>query len=143
MAGRWETACFPDVPADVGSSCRAPNGELRAALCLTNTCADLGALGLCSASCATEPCPPGTACADLNDRRRLCLRPCGPDFACASDPLLGCVPPDGMGASGFSVRDGPDGATYCAPRRCQIDADCGPAGQCQEDPQAPSCVRRM
>jgi PKD repeat protein len=140
--GDWVRACFVDFPADFGAPCRGGNDRLQDDLCLTGTCSDLGALGLCSLECPTDRCPNGTTCATFGDGRHLCLRRCDPDFACAEDPLLSCVPPGRTGALGFSVTAAPAEATFCAPKPCDRDTDC-PSGVCQDDPQMSHCVRRM
>jgi PKD repeat protein len=139
----WQRACFPEVPADLGASCRSPAGLLRPEQCVSGACADLGALGLCTLDCATASCPDGTACAELGDRRHVCLRPCAAGFACDADPLLACSAPGTPGPLGFTVKDAPAGTRYCGPRPCQGDSDCGPIGRCIEDGQGGTCTRRM
>jgi PKD repeat protein len=136
---RWARACFPGTPAlgDVGSPCRDPEGTLSPAACLSGVCADLGALGLCTATCSlAAPCPTGSSCAKLGDGRSLCLRDCHASQDCARDPLLGCVTPGATGSLGFTIDGAPAGATYCAPRTCTVPADCAPAGTCIDH-----CVR--
>src|SRR5262249_20048159 len=44
---RWTHACFPRALGDVGDPCRDPDGTLAGAACVSGTCADLGALGVC------------------------------------------------------------------------------------------------
>jgi PKD repeat protein len=130
---RWTHACFPHALGDVGDPCRDPGGALAGAACVSGTCADLGALGVCTASCgASAPCPSNAACALLGDGRALCLATCAGAGDCARDPLLACQPPGGAGggALGFTVPDGAPGASYCAPRPCATAADCAPAGAC-------------
>jgi hypothetical protein len=138
----WAGACFPALLGDVGDPCRAGNGELQNGLCAGGACQDLGALGLCSLDCATRPCPDGTRCAAFNDGRQLCLRACGADAPCREDPLLACAAPGRAGPLGFKVMDAPAGATFCAPRACDVDAQCAPAGVCAGDPTAGHCRRR-
>src|SRR5262249_37565832 len=113
-------------------------GALSGTACVSGSCADLGALGLCTVSCGpNDPCPTSSACAQLGDGRALCLRACAAATDCTRDPLLACQAPGGGGALGFSVADGARGATYCAPRPCSKDIDCAPAGVCS----AGHCVR--
>jgi PKD repeat protein len=127
----WVGICFPPALGDVGQPCRGPDGALSSAACLTGTCANVGALGLCTASCdATDPCPSGSACARFGDGRSMCLAICAATGDCARDPLLACVAPGGAGTLGFTVADGTPGTTYCAPRHCTTGADCAPAGVC-------------
>src|SRR6185503_20290547 len=87
----WTRGCLPvGVRRDVGASCRDANGALASELCTTATCADIGALGVCSAACDTGlPCPDGTACALLPGGAQLCLPTCTVKEDCAADPLLG------------------------------------------------------
>jgi PKD repeat protein len=128
---RWTHACFPRALGDVGDPCRDPDGVLAGAACVSGTCADLGALGVCTASCgAGAPCPSNAACALLGDGRALCLATCTGSADCARDPLLACLPPGGAGALAFTVPDNTGGATYCAPRPCTTATDCAPAGTC-------------
>jgi hypothetical protein len=115
----------------VGDTCRDATGALDDDLCATGRCADLGALGVCSAACGGgAPCPPGSACAKLGDGRSLCLRACGNDFGCDRDPLLGCEPAGSAGPLGFQDTPPVAGATYCAPRKCAAKTECAPAGTC-------------
>src|SRR5204863_5279196 len=86
---RWALACVPPALRDVGQPCRDATGALDDDGCATGRCADLGALGVCSSSCAAgAECPPGSACATLGNGQSLCVRTCGRDFACDRDPLL-------------------------------------------------------
>ena len=130
---RWVRGCLPlGVLADLGAPCRSAAGALDDATCATGTCADLGALGSCTAVCdADEPCPGTTACARMPDGRQLCLLDCGAGGAtCTRDPLLTCsAPVGGDGGAGYQV-DAAAGATYCAPKACVDDSKCAPAGRC-------------
>jgi hypothetical protein len=72
----WVRGCFPDYPGPIGRNCRATSGLLRPELCVTGTCADLGALGACSLDCTSASCPAGTGCLAFTDGRRLCLPTC-------------------------------------------------------------------
>src|SRR5262249_16624337 len=91
--------------------------------CATGSCADVGALGVCSASCDdTHPCPDASACAQLAGGRSLCLLSCTSDGDCASDPLLACVSVPAPGASGY--------VNGCAARVCSGDVACVPSGRC-------------
>jgi hypothetical protein len=140
-SGTWTRACFVDFPRDLGATCRGANGGLQNELCLGGRCADLGALGVCSLDCSTKDCPAGTACAAFGDGRRLCLAPCADASSCHDDPLLGCVAPGGTGPLGFTVAGPPvNGATFCAPRACDTDPACAPAGICAGLPNG-HCVR--
>jgi hypothetical protein len=59
-----------------------------------------------------------------------CLPRCDAQNPC-SDPLLECRSDGGGGTLDFSVPAGePPGSTWCAPRRCTANADCGPGGTC-------------
>jgi hypothetical protein len=115
----------------VGQPCRDPAGALDDMACVSDLCANLGALGLCAATCgASAPCPAGSACALFGDGRALCLHACGAATDCARDPLIDCEPAGAAGPLGFTVAGGPAGATYCAPRACASTTDCAPAGLC-------------
>jgi PKD repeat protein len=137
---QWTRACIPaSFLGDLGQPCRTAAGALDDAACLSGTCADLGALGLCSASCANgATCPPGSTCALLGDGRALCLEPCSGAGACARDPLLDCETPGTAGPLGFTVPGAEASASYCAPMRCSADGACGPAGACDSG----HCVSR-
>jgi hypothetical protein len=137
---QWTRACVPvSFLADLGQPCRSAAGALNSAACLSGTCAELGALGLCSASCANgTTCPAGSACALLGDGRALCLVPCTGTGGCTRDPLLDCETPGTAGPLGFTVPDAAVGAAYCAPMRCAADGACGPAGACDMN----HCVSR-
>ena len=128
----WMNGCFPAVPADVGKPCRAPNGTLSDAACAGGQCADLGALGLCTATCdETGGCPSGSACARFGDGRLLCLRSCAAAADCGADPLLGCqAGAAAPGTLGFTVITAGAGPMACAPLPCQTMDDCQPAGVC-------------
>lgn len=118
----WVRGCLPRGAAgDLGASCRNPNGLLDGTRCTTALCADLGTLGVCSASCDTaHPCPAGAACAHLTGGRQLCLAACSAAQPCTRDPSLGCqvgTPGDaGTDAGGgLQIIAGDAGASYCAP----------------------------
>jgi hypothetical protein len=132
--GGWTRACFVGFPLDVGASCRSGNGQLQDGACVTGLCADLGALGVCTRDCRQGGCPAGSACAAFNDGRRLCLRTCGAGFDCKDDPLLACAAPGRTGKTGFTLVAGGAESTSCAPRPCEGDRDCAPAGVCPEEP---------
>jgi PKD repeat protein len=140
----WVHGCFAHVPVDIGEPCTDSSGNLRDDLCASGTCADLGALGMCSMDCETTSCPPGSDCALLGDGRKLCLRPCTGGFGCASDSLLTCLAP-GPGDLGYHLTnpDDPEAASsYCAPKPCAADDACFPAGICATATGSGHCVRR-
>ena len=128
--GTWAKACFYGFPGSLGAACRDGNGKPQNDLCLSGLCADLGAQGRCSHDCTTTPCPAGSHCAAFGDGRRLCIEACTPENLCQEDPLVGCMVPGRPGALGFTVADAPAGLLYCAPRACNTDVDCQPAGVC-------------
>jgi hypothetical protein len=136
----WTSACFTGAGAAPGSSCRNAGGQLRDDACVTGQCVDLGANGLCSLDCAKGPCPPGSVCATFTDGRHVCLQRCGADVPCDRDPLLACEPPN-PGPLGFTADVSP-GVSYCAPKICTKQEDCGPAGLCRDDASGAHCVRR-
>ncbi len=113
----WVRGCLPiGTVGAVGSSCRDAEGLLDDALCSTGRCANLGALGVCSADCdGSSSCPPGTACAQFDDGSAICLLACSAQHPCSGDPSLACAPP--AGGSGFQIIGAGDpGAAYCAPK---------------------------
>jgi hypothetical protein len=136
---RWTRGCLPlGLVGDVGASCRDPNEALADRACATGTCADVGALGVCSADCDdARSCPTQASCARLADGRQLCLLSCRSDADCGGDPLVACAqtPAASMDADG-----GTAGSTVsvCAPRSCANDNAC-PSGRC--GPNA-FCVRK-
>jgi hypothetical protein len=132
----WTAACLPAGGYKrIGDPCRGPSGALDDRTCASGTCADVGALGACSASCDGDlPCPLGGACALLGDGRRLCLETCGSGDDCGLDPLLACAPMESGDATDASV-----GANVCSPKVCASEADCAPAGRCGTDAH---CTRR-
>lgn len=141
--GPWVKGCFSDVPADMASPCRDAHGVRRNELCATGLCADLGALGLCSADCAQTSCPVGSDCAVFGDGRQLCLVPCSLSFGCATDPLMSCVAP-GTALLGYQLKNNAatNGTTHCAPKACASDKDCAPTGSCQLAGANGRCVQR-
>ena len=129
----WVRACFAAVPGDVGDPCRGPDGALTGSACTSGGCADLGALGICSASCdATGGCPAGAVCARFGDGRLLCVRSCAGAADCAADPLLACESAGMTGALGFNIVSPGVPATACAPRSCATSDDCQPSGTCAD-----------
>ncbi|MEA2699974.1 MAG: hypothetical protein QOI66_4245 [Myxococcales bacterium] len=131
----WVRGCFAAVPADVGAACRTPDGTLSDAACNGGLCADLGALGVCSAACTATGagCPGSSVCARFGDGHLRCLRTCTGAADCADDPLLACQPgADPVGALGFKLVVAGAGPTVCAPRACQTTDDCLPAGTCSD-----------
>lgn len=138
----WVRGCFPDHPSGVGGPCRSAADQLRADLCVTGQCFDLGALGICSLDCTRESCPTASACVEMSDGRRLCLRECANGLGCNGDPLLACIAPN-PGPFGFTVPSGAPGVTYCAPKRCATaGTECGLVGHCREDQNGAHCVRK-
>ena len=78
---------------DSGGTCRDANDVLADDTCATGLCADVGALGVCSASCDdSNPCPDEATCTPLADGRQLCLAKCTTGVDCDRDPLLACAP---------------------------------------------------
>ncbi|HVR01154.1 MAG TPA: PKD domain-containing protein, partial [Polyangia bacterium] len=72
VASSWASVCVPPYFRSVGDSCRDAQDRLDDGLCAAGLCADLGAVGLCTASCAAgAACPPGAACATFGDGRAL------------------------------------------------------------------------
>ena len=131
--GSWTWGCLPvGALRNLGASCRNADGVLDPTQCSTGQCADLGALGLCSAACDdAHPCPGGAACAQLGDGQALCLVDCAAaPGGCASDPLLACAPPASADAGTGFQASADAGATFCAPRSCATDGDCAPSGRC-------------
>jgi hypothetical protein len=128
---RWRRACVPPgVVIAPGGACRNANGDLDDASCATGACADVGALGLCSATCGSDgACPDDTICGRLTDGRQLCLPACD-GVVCRTDPLLACQTPALDGGVGFSADDADPNVAYCAPRSCTRDDECSPAGRC-------------
>ncbi len=117
----WVHGCLPlGAASDFGSSCRNANGVLDGSGCTTGFCADVGALGLCSAACdGTHACPPGAACARLAATTSLCLPACSAALPCPSDPSLECTVPIAADAgidAGLTLTAGDPSLAYCAPR---------------------------
>ncbi len=143
----WIHGCFANVPGDVGDPCMDSMGNLRDDLCASGLCADLGAKGMCSASCDVASCPPGSDCAVFGDGRKLCLRPCT-NFPCDQDPLLNCVQPT-PGDLGYELASSTTpnvASSYCAPQPCTLGdsstALCLPTGTCVYQDGGSHCVRR-
>jgi hypothetical protein len=114
----WVSSCLPlGAERDFGLSCRDANGVLQDGACATGHCADIGALGMCTATCdSARPCPSGGACARLPGGAELCLPACSTATPCTSDPGLACTTPaDAAMDGGLSVAGGTAGAAYCAP----------------------------
>ncbi len=138
----WVSACLPTALHEIGAPCRDENGALADGACASGLCADLGALGACSAACGvSSPCPTGSACATFGNGRSLCVALCGSGVTCARDPLLACEPAGTAGALGFQASPVATGATYCAPRTCTATSDCGPAGWCTPLGAGGHCAR--
>ncbi|HEY2731682.1 MAG TPA: PKD domain-containing protein [Polyangia bacterium] len=141
LAGSWASVCVPPYFRNIGDSCRDAQDRLDDGLCSAGLCADLGAVGLCSASCAAgAACPPGSACATFGDGRALCLASCSPSVTCTRDPLLSCQAATGAGLLGFSISPPAPMVTFCAPRSCASQADCAPAGMCAPKAAVAHCV---
>jgi PKD repeat protein len=139
-AGTWENVCVPPLYRPLADSCRDADGHLDDHVCSTGLCADLGAIGLCSASCAGGgSCPTGAACATFGDGRSLCLLTCAIG-SCKHDPLLACESGSGSGALGFTTSPPTPTATFCAPRSCTSQADCAPSGTCKPLGVGAHCV---
>jgi hypothetical protein len=114
----WVSGCLPvGAKNDFGVSCRDANGVLRDGACTTGTCADIGALGMCTATCdSAHPCPANGACARLPGGADLCLPACSTAAPCTSDPGLTCTAPADAGADGgLTLAGATAGIAYCAP----------------------------
>jgi PKD repeat protein len=139
--GSWANVCVPPFFRRAGDSCRDARGLLDDGACATDLCADLGALGVCSATCAGgAACPPGTSCARFGDGRALCLTACSTSTPCESDPLLACETGAGAGALGFLASTPASATPFCAPRSCTSGADCAPSGTCKPLGVGAHCV---
>lgn len=140
----WVRGCFSAVPGDVGDSCTDASGNLRADLCASGLCVDLGSKGMCSADCSVTSCPPGSDCVVFGDSRKLCLRPCWAGRACSDDPLITCASP-GFGPLGYHAAN-PSNMTatsHCAPSPCTATDDpCAPSGVCSTSTDDGHCVKR-
>jgi hypothetical protein len=125
---RWTHACLPlGLVSDLGGSCRNADDVLVDGACATGSCADLGALGVCTAECSdSAPCPAEAACAPLIDGSHRCLRTCQSDADCARDPLLACI-------ALRAPSDAAPGVSVCAVRPCGSDTTCEPSGHCGPD----------
>jgi hypothetical protein len=130
----WTLGCLPPgALQDLGEPCRDANEVLDDSACSTGLCADVGALGVCSATCDdSRPCPDQAACVLTPDGQPRCLRTCTAGTDCAArDPLLACAPAQRAGAGTGAVM-------VCSPKACSSDAACAPSGRC--GPNA-VCVR--
>ncbi len=128
----WRKACFADLLGAVGERCVGADGAPDPTSCVTGRCAPLGARDVCTLDCNDAPCPPEAACAAFagDPQHPLCLARCDMAHPC-TDPLLACAAAGGPGPFGFTVpMNEPMGATFCAPKRCDAQADCAPAGDC-------------
>ncbi len=139
---RWERACFYRFPGELGAACRGGTGDPQKDVCVSGLCADLGALGLCSFDCTSRPCPTGTSCASFHDGRKLCLPACTTPDSCRNDPLLACAPAGRPGPLGWDPAGAAFSGTLCAPKPCESDALCAPAGICLGGSGASHCTRR-
>jgi PKD repeat protein len=113
----WVSGCLPlGAERDFGLSCRDPSGALQDGACATGHCADIGTLGMCTATCdSAHPCPSG-ACARLPGGAQLCLPACSTATPCTSDPGLACTTPaDAAVDGGLTIAGGTAGVAYCAP----------------------------
>jgi PKD repeat protein len=128
----WESVCLPSVLRFIGEPCRDAAGAPDPSMCVGAMCLDHGASGYCSWPCKAGTCPEGTRCAKFEGSETpVCLLRCGPGL-CAADPLLSCEAPGGSGTFGFTVLgiQEPPANTFCAPKRCTADDDCGMVGAC-------------
>ena len=122
-ASPWVAGCLPIGAAkDFGASCRDADGALDDAACTTGLCADLGALGMCSAVCGGgQTCPSGAACASLaGNTTPFCLPACSPASPCTGDPGLQCTvvatSADAGIDGGLTLSAGSASVAYCAPK---------------------------
>lgn len=124
----WTRGCLPlGAVTDLGGACRDAGGALADAACTTGFCANVGALGVCTAACDDgHPCPDQATCALLSDGRRLCLLTCAANGDCGRDPLLACVPVRRSADAGTDV-------SACAPKGCTSDGVCSSSGRCGPD----------
>ena len=140
---RWERACFYRFPGDLSAACRGGTGDPQKDRCVSGLCADLGALGMCSIDCSGGlACPSGTSCASFHDGRKLCLPICTTSDSCRSDPLLACATQGRPGPLGWDASEAGFSGTLCAPKPCDSDAPCSPAGICLGGAGAGNCVRK-
>jgi len=128
-------ACIPDVLGCVGKSCLNDALAPDDTACLYGLCRDVGSWGMCSMHCEADTCPPDSACVLVTGTQKaVCVPVCGGGTNCENDPLLSCESPDTNGFYGFSVLDASadQTATYCMPKRCTLDPDCGQTGRCDD-----------
>ena len=136
----WGSACFADVLGQVGAPCRAADGTLDDASCLTGHCEALGARGVCTDVCgAGATCPTQAVCANIASIGPRCLVTCATATGC-DDPLLDCVGP-GAGGLGYTLPpEAPANTMLCAEKRCTQPSDCTPAGDCTPVDGADFCT---
>ena len=135
----WTRGCLPTgALAPLGAPCRDATGAFVDSACATDSCADVGALGVCSAACDIDnPCPPAAVCTRLRDGRSLCLALCTQGGnQCTRDPLLACTPTGasladgGVADAGSALDAGGSAPAVCGPKACTADSDCAPSGRC-------------
>lgn len=128
----WIRVCAFDLLSDVGEECFDATGMADPSRCEAGTCADLGLRGMCTQTCVADSCPSGSFCAEMSGSGELlCLRRCDDTFPCDDDPLLGCEQEDPAGYHGFELLTTTTPAdSFCAPKRCLDDPECGPSGMC-------------
>ena len=129
-ADRWVGACVPaGALAELGAPCRNANGDLDGESCGTGVCADLGALGVCSAACdGNQPLPRQCDLRHAGAWAQWCLTDCATAGACLRDPLLACAAPNSSAAGGGFQADAAAGLSFWRTKACASDAACGPSG---------------
>jgi PKD repeat protein len=138
-SGGWVMGCFaPDLLSDDGAACDSPNGTPDPTRCASGSCLPYGARGMCATLCASQACPSYGACASFTNGQKACVARCTDARTCESDPWLGCEAPMSTGTYGFTVDE--VGMTYCAPRRCSGQNQCGPDGICAQEGGAGFCA---
>jgi hypothetical protein len=108
--------CIPGSGGGFGASCGA------AADCATGLCVGVGGGGVCTALCASTPCPSGWSCTLAEDANGSPFRICAPAGAVGGQFGDACAGSSGC-ASGLCLFDARTSSAFCT-QRCASHADC-------------------
>ncbi len=110
--------CVPGAGRGFGDAC------LRGTDCASQLCVGAGTAGICTARCASMPCPLGYTCQQVNDPQGGLEQVCASTGSSNGGPGASCTGASSC-SSGLCLHNALTGQAFCT-LECLSSADCAP-----------------